>query len=151
MVYSRILIYGMVLHAHNVYQNGAHWSLQRPWVFNAAAPFFSNTRSQLSTFSYTQHIQSLGSSMHPLFQKLGLGHAAAHAISNACNECTGKREAQRAYCRWAGSQAAWNRYGRTKVWQARVMADSPALIPLVGNKSRFNIHYIAKSIYLYIS
>ena len=30
--------------------------------------------------------------------------------------------------RWAGSQAAWNRYGRMKVWQAGVMEDSPALI-----------------------
>ena len=91
------------LPAHNIHQNGAHWSLQRPWVFNAAAPFFSNTRSQLSTFSSTQHIQSSGSSTHPLFQKLGLGHAVAHAISNACNECTGRREEQRADWRWAGS------------------------------------------------
>ena len=32
---------------------------------------------------------------------------------------------------------------------AGVMADNPALIPLVGNNSRFNIHFQWKCLYLY--
>ena len=34
-------------------------------------------------------------------------------------------------------------------WQLGVMADSPALIPLVGNNSRFDSHFQCKCLYLY--
>ena len=43
--------------------------------------------------------------------------------------------------------AEWQEGGRRNA--AGVMADSPALIPLVGNNSRSNIHFQCKCLYLY--
>ena len=52
--------------------------------------------------------------------------------------------------RQSGNGLASIQAARTEMQQAGVMANSQALIPLVRYNSRF-FHYIAKSIYLYIS